>query len=210
MNTATAIRPMAVLASRICPDIAPDLSNMERDDRFRDQAEVYREILSDQVIPAVPGEYYAYSSEFTVERPLYALMKCKANKNRPIAAAEVLGHEANLLFLFGNPNQVQVYAVKTAHASGLLGDSVNGESFGETWIAPAEITAEDFYALRSRKDVKTLVETCQVACSEHEVSIAVEPGAIIAMMTGGGKYGLFLVKRLAQMSIQIDACHILL
>ena len=47
---------------------------------------------------------------------MYALMKCKANKARPIAAAGDLGHEVNLLFLFG-----------------------------ETWIAPAGITPENFY-----------------------------------------------------------------
>ncbi|MFH1178225.1 MAG: hypothetical protein V1711_00660 [bacterium] len=167
-------------------------------------------ILSDLVIPAVPGEYYAYSSEFTEERPLYALMKCKANKDRPIIATEDLGHEVNLLFLLGNPNQVQVCAIRTAHVSGLLGDSINGKSFGETWIAPAGITVADFYELRSRKDVTKLVEICQAACSERGVSSALELGAIIAMMTDCGKYGLFLVKRLTPSLIQIDACHILL
>ncbi len=178
-------------------------------ERFRDGVEV-QGVPSQMVIPAVPGEYYAYSSEFTEERPLYALMKCKANKDRPIAAARDLGHEVNLLFLFGSPIQVQVCAVRSAQASGLLGDSVNSESFGETWIAPAGITVEDFYELRSRKDVVALVETCQTACSKREVSIALDPGAIIAMMTDGGKYGMFFVMGLTPTSIQIDACHILL
>ncbi|MDP3955776.1 MAG: hypothetical protein Q8Q18_00830 [bacterium] len=167
-------------------------------------------ILSDLVIPAVPGEYYAYSSEFTGERPLYALMKCKSNKNRPITAAEDLGQEANLLFLFGNPNQAQVCAIRTAHTSGLLGDSVNGELFGETWIAPAGIGAEDFYELRSRKDVAKLVEISRAACSEHGASITLEPGAVIAIMTDCGKHGLFFVRALAPTLIQIDACHLLL
>jgi len=168
----------------------------------------FQGVPSQMVIPAVPGEYYAYSSEFTEEQPLYALMKCKANKARSIADAEDLGDEVNLLFLFGSP--IQVCAVGAAHASGLLGDSVNGELFGETWITPAGITAEDFYGLRSRKDVETLVKICRTACSEREVSIVLDPGAVIAMMTDGGKYGLFFVKGLAPTSIQIDACHILL
>jgi len=176
---------------------------------FRDGVEVQR-VPSELVIPAVPGEYYAYSSEFTEKRPMYALMKCKANKARPIAAAGDLGHEVNLLFLFGSPIQAQVCAVRAAHASGLLGDSVNGELFGETWIAPAGITPENFYELRSRKDVVALVETCQATCSKREVSITLDPGALIAMMTDGGKYGLFFVKGLTPVSIQIDACHILL
>ena len=176
---------------------------------FRGEAEI-QGVLSQLVIPAVPGEYYAYSSEFTGERPLYAFMKCKANKARLIAAAGDLGHEVNLLFLFGNPNQVQVCAVRAACASGLLGDSVNCESFGETWIAHARITTEYFYELRSQKDVVALVEVCQAACLKHEVSIALNLGMVIAMITDGGKYGLFFVKRITPTSIQIDACHILL
>jgi hypothetical protein len=162
------------------------------------------------VIPAIPGEYYAYSSEFTEERPLYAFMKCKANKHRAIADAKDLGNEANLLFLFGSSVQVQICSIRTAHVSGLLGDSINGEPFGETWIAPAGLTAEDFYELRSQKSVMALVETCQTACSKYEVSITLEPRLVIAMMTDRGKYGLFFVKKLTRTSIQIDACHILL
>lgn len=122
------------------------LSNLSHDEHVHNETEVHQGILSDMVIPAVPGEFYAYSSKFTKERPLYALMKCKANKERPIVAAGNLGHEANLLFLFGSPiHVVQVCAVKMAHAFGLLRDSVNGKSFGETWIAPAGITVENFY-----------------------------------------------------------------
>lgn len=176
---------------------------------FSDEVKV-RGVLSESVIPAVQGEYYAYSSEFTEERPLYVLMKCKANKARPITAAEVLGREANLLFLFGSPTEVQACTIKTAHASGLLGNSINGESFGETWIAPAEIAAEDFYELRSQKDVTKLVEICRAVCSKRGISLALKPGEIVAMMTDGGKYGLFLVNGVTQTSIQIEACHILL
>jgi hypothetical protein len=178
--------------------------------------DLFRGVVEDQwvpselVIPAVPGEYYAYSSEFTEERPLYALMKCKSNKSRPISAAADLGHEVNLLFLFGNPTRVQVCTVRVAHAFGLLGDSVNGESFGETWIAPAGITAKNFYELRSLRDVDTLVEICQATCSKRGIFMELEPGSILSMMTDGGKCGLFLVKKTASASIQIDACHILL
>lgn len=177
--------------------------------KFRGQAEA-PQALSPLVIPAVPGEYYAYSSEFTKERPLYALMKCKASKNRPIAAANDLGHEANLLFLLGSPTRVQICSVRTAHAFGLLGNSVSGESFGETWIAPAGLTSEDFYALRSRMDVGALVDICQAACLKRGVSIMLDSRAVIATMTSGGKYGLFFVNGFTPTSIQIDACHILL
>lgn len=175
---------------------------------FHDRSE--QEVLSDLVISAVPGEYYIYSSIFTNERPLYALMKCKANKDRPIAAAGDLGREVNLLFLFGNQNQIQVCSVRAAHALGLLGNSVNGWSFGDTWIAPAGIAVENFYELCLRKDATALVRICQSACSEHEMSIALKPKVVIAIMTDGGKYGLFFAKELTQTLVCIDACHILL
>src|SRR5687768_11064818 len=92
-----------------------------------------RETLSDLVIPAVPGEYYSYSSEFTKDRPLYALLKCKANKNRPISALRNLGREANLLFSFGAP---QVCSVQEARDSGLLPGVAYRKSLVETWITP--------------------------------------------------------------------------
>ena len=71
-------------------------------------------VLSDKVISAEQGEFYAYTSVFTRECPLYALLKCKANKDRPITAAEDLGPEANLLFQIGDPDRIQVSAVNEA------------------------------------------------------------------------------------------------
>ena len=55
-----------------------------------------------------------------------------------------------------------------------------------------------------------LVETYQATCLKREVSITLDPGALIAMMTDGGKYGLFFVKDLMLTSMRIEACHILL
>jgi len=172
---------------------------------------VNQEILSDLIIPAVQGEFYSYSSKFTDERPLYAFMKCKANKNRPIDTIKDLGHEANLLFLFNKLEQIKVCPVKTAHTSGLLGNSVNSELLSNTFIAPAKITAEHFYNLYFKKDASKLMKISQESCLECKTSIIpLELEMIIAMMTDCGKYGLFLVKDLTSTSIQIDACHILL
>ena len=166
------------------------------------------EVLSESVIPAVQGEFYSYSSRFTEKRPLYALMKCKANKDRRLETAIELGNECNLVFLFGK--HPHICSIRAAHSSGLLDESIIDGLFGETWIAATKITAEDFYELRSQKNVATLVEICQTACSTRGVSIALKRGDTIAMMTDGGKYGLFLVKEATPNSIQIDACHILL
>jgi hypothetical protein len=162
------------------------------------------------VIPAVPGEYYGYSSKFTAEKPLYTLLKCKSNKYWTIASAAHLGPEANLLFRFDSAARAQVCAIKTAHTLGLLGDSVNSDLFGETWVAAASITTEEFYALHSLEKIPTLVDICNAACAACEVSADLKPGAVIAMMTDSGKYGMFLVRRLTPSSIHIDACHILL
>ena len=97
-----------------------------------------------------------------------------------------------------------------AQAFGLLGDGVVSKSFDETWIAPAGVTAEYFYELRSQKNVAVLVEICQNTCLKRETSVMLEPGVVVAMMTDTGKYGMFLVRELTPISIQIDACHILL
>lgn len=169
-----------------------------------------KQSLSQSVIPAVPGEYYAYSARFTTEQPLYVFMKCKANKVRLVADAKSLGREANLLFLLESSTQAQVCSVREACTCGLLGDSVSKELFGETWIGHTVITAENFYEVRSQKDVTTLVKICRSACSKRETSIVLSNGTVIAMMTDGGKYGMFLVKELTPSSILIDACHILL
>jgi len=165
--------------------------------------------LSELIIPAVPGEFYAYPAKFTKDKPLYVLMKCKSNKARSIVDAKILGCEANLLFLFSNPIHMQICSVKVAHTFGLLGDSINDESFGETWVAPTQITLEDFYEICAQKDVATLVELCQSACSEKKASVTLESGMVVAIMTDGGKYGLFLIKELTPALIKIDACHIL-
>lgn len=166
-----------------------------------------QEGLSDLVIPAVPGEYYLYSAEFTEERPLYALMKCKANKNRPIETVAALGKEANLLFLFDESRRV--CSVQTANFLGLLGQPVEDGLFGETWIAQAGISASEFYKIRARKGLAELAQICQNVCIADEAFIDLRLGMVIAMMTDSSKYGLFCVKKMTASLIQIDACHIL-
>ncbi|MDE1975365.1 MAG: hypothetical protein KGI49_02545 [Patescibacteria group bacterium] len=165
-------------------------------------------VPSEQVIPAVRGEYYAYSSEFTDKKPLYVFLKCKSNKSRTLACAEELGREANLVFLFGD--MTGVCSIRKANSHGLLGDTVSDDAFGETWIAVLDMTADDFYRIRSQKDAKSLMEISRAACAERKTSVTLKAGAIIAMMTDAGKYGMFLVKELTPTSVLIDACHVLL
>jgi len=165
--------------------------------------------LSDMVIPAKPGEFYAYTSEFTAERPIFVFMKCKANKNRPIEQLPNIGSEANILFQFGDSYRAKAHSIRAAHTRDLLGPLV-GKLFGETWLASSKITAEKFYEIHSHKDVEKLVKICREACSRHEDVVELKEGSIIAVMTDAGKYGMFLVQRMTPVSIQITACHILL
>lgn len=149
-------------------------------------------ILSEKIIPAEPGEFYDYTSEFTIERPVFVLMKCKANKARPVEQLPDLGSEANILFCFDDP------------------DKVSAHSIGETFLGHSNITFDDFHTIRSGKDTEILVGVCQKACSGNSAAIDLREGSIIAIMTAGNKYGMFLVQEMTPESFQIVACHILL
>lgn len=193
--------------SQLMSQTAESVSLLDELGYFRDVIK-FQGNLSDLVIPSVPGEYYVYSSVFTKERPLYTLGKCKANKNRPIAAIKNLGRQANLFFFFNNSNPVQICAVRTACDSDLL--SVDSGLFGETRIASTKITVDEFYKLCLQKNTVRLVDVCKSACSKCDTFITLKLGTVIAMITDDDKYGLFLVKNLTRTSIHVDACHILL
>lgn len=169
-----------------------------------------RIILSDEIIPAEVGEFYNYTSEFTTERPVFALMKCKANKNRPVEQLPELGAEANIFFCFDGTTQVRACSIRTAHSLGLLDCQVNGESFDKTLLGSTKVDIEDFHDIRSNKDVKTLMEVCQRTCNNSEAIIELGKGSIVAMMNDRGKYGMFLVQEMTPESVQIMACHTLL
>lgn len=165
--------------------------------------------ISQEIIPAVRGEYYSYSSVFTEERPLYVLMKCKSNKARLISEAPNLGSEVNAIFQFegGNP---RILSIKEADPLGLLEGMHSKGAFGDTWFAPTNLTAKQFMKLRSGKKTDELVRACQDALTDRQVATKLREELVVAMMTDGGKYGMFLVEEITTSSIQIEACHILL
>jgi hypothetical protein len=98
--------------------------------------------LGDKIIPAVPGEFYAYSSYFTKEKPVYTLLKCKSNKCRKVADMHLLGSDVNLIFTF---DQFQLYSIKGAVDTGVIETSFNPSILDDTWIAPANISVAEFY-----------------------------------------------------------------
>ncbi|OGD68109.1 hypothetical protein A2996_00845 [Candidatus Campbellbacteria bacterium RIFCSPLOWO2_01_FULL_34_15] len=168
-----------------------------------------RLILSQEIIPAVRGEYYSYSSIFTQEQPLYALMKCKSNKARPISAIADLGSEVNALFQFNEDGQ-KILSIKTADTLGLLG-GVNSEIvFDDIWIAPTNLTSKQFMELWVDKKEKELVSVCRKVINAHHTLVKLHKGLVVAMMISGGKYGMFLVSKVTPSLIKIEACHILL
>ena len=165
--------------------------------------------LSQGIIPAVRGECYSYSSVFTGERPLYSLMKCKSNKARLISEVPSLGSEVNALFQFEGVNP-RILSIKKADALGLLEGMGSKSAFGDTWFAPTNLTSEQFIKLRADKKAEELVRVCQNALTDRQVAIELHEELVVAMMTDGGKYGMFLVEEITISSIQIEACHILL
>jgi hypothetical protein len=163
---------------------------------------------SGRIIPAVPGEYYTYSSKFTRESPVYALLKCKSNKNHPVTFLKDFGCEANLFFLF-KENKIQICPIKMAFSHGLLGHFVDSKVFSDIWLGVSTITKKFFYEIQLMGEVSDLKKICRTSCAETKVPVLLRQESIITMMTDHGKYGMFLVKDITATSIEIDACHVL-
>jgi hypothetical protein len=164
--------------------------------------------LSQGIIPAVPGEFYSYPALFTTERPLFALMKCKANKARLTSEIDALGMEAGAFFRFGGdaPN---IFPIKEAQARRLL-TLRPGAVSGEAAISTAELSPDQFFELQKSRDQEELVRACTRALSCPEVVIELHRDSVVALMTSDGRYCVFLVEEITHSSIQIEACHILL
>lgn len=165
--------------------------------------------LSQGIIPAVRGEYYSYSSVFTEERPLYALMKCKSNKARLISEVPNLGSEVNAFFHF-DPEGPRIFSIKEANTLGLLEEVLSKDHFSDIWFAPTNLTVEQFIKLRADKKAGELMTVCKKTLINRQVSVKLHEGLVVALMTEGGKYGIFLAEEITVSSIQIAACHILL
>jgi hypothetical protein len=164
--------------------------------------------LSDEIILAERGEFYAYTAEFTPDRPVFVLMKCKANKNRPVEQLPVLGSEANVLFQFDGFNQARACSVETAKLQGLIDPRVNWQSWVETHLGLPNISTREFERICSQKDVDRLVTTCMEVCSKEEKFLDLAEGSIVAVATSDGKYGLFLLEEISSESILIAAGHV--
>jgi hypothetical protein len=166
-------------------------------------------VAFDPVIPAVRGEFYAYSSLFTSDRPVGFLMKCRANKGRPITDVANYSQEHDLTFVFAGG--VSVCSPNAAPSIRLLGGLISADDLNETSItARADISQDAFYALRQRRNGGELAAVCCQAEPRNKAVVALSAGTILAVITQSGKYGLLLVKELTPTSLRVDAAHILL
>jgi hypothetical protein len=166
-------------------------------------------VLSDPIIPAVRGEFYSYSTQFTTERPLGYLMKCRANKGRQITDDENYAHEHDLTFIFGN-GAIGVCSPDSAPSIALLKDITLSQPLNRTWITIASLDGDVFRSLRQQKNGHALARACRASASTSFAGISLCPGMILDVLTQSGKYGLLLVKELTPTSVSVDACHILL
>lgn len=166
--------------------------------------------LSEQIMPAVRGEFYGYTSEFSIDRPLYFLMKCKSNKARPITTdRDQMLQELDLTFTFGD--SVSLCSPNSAPSVRLLDNVLDEESLrrlNETEIR-SNVSPEDFYRCIDARSEAMLVETF-CASGASKTTVLLSEGMTLAIRTASNKYGLVLVGELMSSTCKIEACHILL
>lgn len=167
-------------------------------------------LTSEEIIPAVRGEFYAYASGFSVERPLYFLMKCKSNKARCLATdVEQMLQELDLTFIFGD--EVVLCSPNSAPSTRLLCNAVeykNLRRLNETEIRPSNVPIDEFYRCFDARSESWLVDTFR-SSGASESAVQLSKGMILSVKTASNKYGLILVKDLTASTCSIEACHIL-
>ncbi|OGE86513.1 MAG: hypothetical protein A3J48_00115 [Candidatus Doudnabacteria bacterium RIFCSPHIGHO2_02_FULL_46_11] len=163
--------------------------------------------LSSAVIPAVRGEFYSYSAQFTLDTPLYCMLKCKANKSRPVGECDLLAGEVDLVFVFGDDG-LRMCSADSQFAAPLIG-RIKPAMRNPTWISPTNLSNPAFEQFRERRDGRFLAGYCN-AQAQSAQAVTLMWGAIYAIKTRSGKYGLIRVTEITASSVCIDACHILL
>ncbi len=172
------------------------------------QVQESRRPVVDPVFPAVRNEFYSYRQMFSEESPIGYLMKCRANKGRPMGHVEYIDEQIDLVFFFDG--QITVCSPRAQRSERLL-DGILSDSnkLGRTTLSAFYMKPEEFYRIRSSQDGQGLAQICRASqLQRHSLTLSVD--TVFAAMTESGKYGLFLVKELTSSSITVDACHILL
>jgi hypothetical protein len=165
-----------------------------------------RPLITNDVVPVVKGEYYSYRFEFSSEKPVFALMHCKANKGRLIEELPVLKDEASMFFFF-SPKGVTVCPIKDAAALGVV-DGLKTTS--ETVISETTISVDEFLRIRAKRDGWLLHNVCNEQMGQPKKFLNLHNGKVFAVSMSNGKRGLFMVKESCASSIILEACHVLM
>ena len=183
------------------------LTSCEKEELVKDIKSSKVKSLTDLIIPAIQKEFYSYSAEFSVERPLYYMMSCKANKDQPAKRFSI--KELDLTFTFGY-KAASLNSANNSISQEILRTELNGRTtlLNKTEIRNANISAKEFYNCFNEMNESILLDIFN-ASTEKSDSKKLYNGQILSVKTSTGKYGLILVKEVSNNSIQIDACHIL-
>jgi hypothetical protein len=165
--------------------------------------------LSEEIMPAVKGEFYRYTSDFSVEKPLYFLMKCKSQKARSTTNIENVLQELDLTFIFGD--RVSLCSPNSVPSIGLLSNVLEGaslRSLNETEIRQSNMSLKAFYSCLDARSEALLADAFH-ASGASASTVLLSEGMTLTVRTTSNKYGLILVKELTASTCRVEACHIL-
>ncbi len=127
-------------------------------------------------------EYYSYRAVVTVQRPVFALLKCKASKVRPID--EEFGEECSFI-----------------HFGAMEVISLGGMHFGRL-----NMTSKLFQDIRCGLNSQRVIEVCERVCN-WQTAQRLHVGDVFALKTDAGKAGLMHIEGLGDNYVQVAACH---
>lgn len=134
---------------------------------------------SEEIIPAVLGEFYSYSARCDNTRPLYVLLKCKANKSRSFSEIHRLRNESNLIFLL--EDTPRACSIQSAVRMGTVTLPADLIFFDESYIALTPIKPPAFRTLRQEKDIVSLVNECEQFCSKKQSITEISLNSVYAI-----------------------------
>jgi len=139
-------------------------------------------LLMGRAVPAEVAEYYSYRAVATAQRPVFALLKCKANKMRPVD--EEFGEECSFV-----------------HMGEMEITSLGGVHFGRLNMTPSR-----FQDIRCGLNSGRVIEVCEQV-RNWQVAQKLHVGDVFALKTDAGKAGLMYIEGLGDNHVQLAACH---
>jgi hypothetical protein len=154
------------------------------------------------------GDFYAYSSKFSKDTPLYIMMPCKANKNDDTNGVISKPKYIDFIFVFDKTNKICSPNSKAAAIITRIKPESSVLNFTE--IKVANITREDFYKVYNNMDIKGLIDIFSKSKKATTDYQTIAKNMILAVKTQSNEYGLILVKSTSTTSVEVDACHAML